>query len=423
MYVGKFSTRTKCRKKTWNEHAKKKFQACFQDSQAQASPALPKYFEFLKVDQSRFYDFLPIGFAVLDETGIVKSANVFAAEMLGVEKNFLINTDFINFVYKEDQKIFRFDGNCLSELTHPSFDIRLKKKQGLFWARVNVLINENSWLNKRQISLIFSDINDLKQVGQEKIRLKRQLQQAQKLATIGVVSSGIVHDFNSILLPIIGSLEILIDATSRNRELQEALKNVLTSAKRAESLAQQTLSFSHTADHRVSLVKIQPIIWEVLQLISSTMPANIKIIHTIDKKCGPIMADSTQIYQVVMKLIANACHAMEDCNGILDIKLKEIEVTREVQDGLNLIPGTYACLSFAHTGDGIDVSTTNKIFDPYFTIKEKGTGLGLSDILNIVKNYGGDINFSSDPGKGNLYQVYIPRGYVFFDTSQIKYNK
>ena len=412
----------KIEKQPWIEQAKTIFNQGVQGSQANSIPVLSDYLEVLKNYQSQFYDFLSIGYVTLDEKGIVKGVNPAAAKMLG-GKSLLINTDFKNLIHKEDQKKFRLDKNYLSDLPHPFFDVRLKKRQSLFWSRVYVSINEYSLVHGRQIRLILCDITDLKHAEQEKIKLKRQLQQVQKMGTIGVLSSGIVHDFNSILHPIIGSLEILIDATARDRELKEALKNVLTSAKRADNLAKQILKFSRQADLGVSSVKIGPIIREVLQLIGSTLSTNIKIISTIDKGCGPVRADSTHIYQIVMKLITNAFHSMEHDDGILEVKLEEIEITRDVPDGIILNPGTYACLSVANTGEGMDISPTSMISKPCFTFKEKKTRPILSDIFNIVKKYDGDISFSNEPGKGSLFQVYIPRGYVFFDTTQVTYDK
>jgi len=420
--VENFQQDKKMKKGSWKGFAKTQFQACVKDSRIQAVPDASKYFQLLKFDQSRFYDFLPIGYITLDEEGVIKSTNLFTDKMLGVKKGFLINTHFIDHIYLEDRKIFKLDGNCPSEMTHPSFDIRLKTKQGLSWTRVNVLINKSSRFYNRQIRLILCDINDLKQVEYEIIRLNRQLNQAKKLGTLGVLSSGIVHDFNSILSPIKGNLRVLMNATTRDRELHKALKNVLTSTKRVGKLAKQILEFTQQVDPRVSSIKIQPIIWEVLQLIGSTLPVNIKIIHTIDKECGPVMSDSTHIYQVVMKLITHALQAMEFGDGILDVKLKEIEIKGEATDGTHLIPGTYARLSVAYNAEVIDATTTCEIFDPHFKLKENGAVTGFSDIIRIVKNYGGDISFTRGTEKGCLFKVYIPRGYVFFDTTQVKYD-
>jgi PAS domain S-box-containing protein len=369
------------------------------------------------------FDFLPIGYVVLDEKGVITTANQTAAEMLGTEKDLLINSNFIGFVYEEDQKSFRLDENSLLGQAHNSFDARLKKMQDLFWVRVNVSIDKNSHCSNRQIRLTFCDITDLKQEEQEKVELRNQLQQTQKMEAIGVLASGIAHDFNNILHPIISRLELLIEDATSDGKLRETLTNILTGANRAGNLVKQILSFSHQADIEVKPIKIQSILGEVLRLSRSTLPANIKIIRTIDSECGPVMADPTHIYQIAMNLITNAFHAMGHDDGILDVTLKEIKITGDAPNGLSLNPGIYACLSVADTGKGISRSITNRIFEPYFTTKENGTGLGLCVIANIVKNYGGDICFSSEPGRGSLFRAYIPRGYVPFDTIQVNNNK
>ena len=375
-----------------------------------------KEFYFFRNNSFVFYDFLPIGYITLDEKGIVKSANLAAAEMLGVEKSLLISMNFIHFIHPEDQRIFRVDGHQISDIRHQNFDIRLKKRQDLIWVRVKACVDKNFQFHSRQIRLILCDITDLKQGEQERTK---QLQQAQKMEAIGMLSSGIVHDFNNILHPIIGSLEMLVEDTAGDKKLQETLKDVLAGTNRASNLVRQILSFSHQAGLEIGPVKIQPIIREVLKLSRSTLPVNIKIIRTIDNECGPVMADPTHIYQIAMNLITNAFHAMGNDDGFLDVTLKEIEVAGDVPEGVVLNPGTYACLSVADTGKGIDASIADRIFDPCFTTKEKGTGLGLSIISNIVKNYGGDICFFSKPGKGTLFRVYIPNGYVSFDTSEL----
>ncbi|WP_300465540.1 response regulator, partial [Desulfobacula sp.] len=138
-----------------------------------------------------------------------------------------------------------------------------------------------------------------------------------------------------------------------------------------------------------------------------------------DNECGPVMVDPNHIYQITMNLITNAFHAMGHDGGMLDVTLKEIAVTADSPCGLSLNPGSYACLSVADTGEGIDASIINKIFEPYFTTKENGTGtgIGLSVIAGIVKNYGGDIGFSSEPGKGSLFKVYIPSNSRPLDTT------
>ena len=270
---------------------------------------------------------------------------------------------------------------------------------------------------------MLNDISELKQIKHENILLKQQLQQAQKMEAIGVLSSGIAHDFNNILHPIIGSLELLIADTTSEKKFQKSLKNILKGANRASRLVKQILSSSYQGDSEVSSVKMQHLVREVLKLRRPSLPATIKIIQTIDNDCGPVMADPTNIYQIVMNLITNAASAMEHDGGILYVTLKEVLVTKDTKGGLNLNPGAYVCLSVSDTGPGIDASIINKIFDPYFTTKKTGTGLGLSVVSDIVKKYGGEICFTSKIGKGSLFQVFIPRCDVAFDTLPLRKDK
>ncbi|SDU34958.1 two-component system sensor histidine kinase NtrB [Desulfobacula phenolica] len=369
---------------------------------------MPDYFDFLRDGQSMFYDSLPLAYVALNEKGVVKIANQAAVKMLSVEKRHLINTNFIDYIYKEDKKKIKIDKESLFGTVFKPFDIRLKKKQSLVWVRVNFMMDEEFCSCGSPLGLMITDINDLKHVELEKSKLQHQLLQAQKMEVIGNLSSGIVHDFNNILHPIIGNLELLIDDTANDRKRLETLENVLNGAKRACSLVKQILSFTHTSSLEASPVKIQPIIREILKLSRSSMSTGIKVIQSIDNECGKILADPIHVYQIVMNLITNACHAMGKDGGILDVTLKEIEVARNFSGKLILNPGIYACLSVADTGYGIDSAIKDKIFDPCFTTKKNGTGLGLSVISSIVKKYGGGIDFSSEPGKGSLFKVYIP---------------
>ncbi len=252
----------------------------------------------------------------------------------------------------------------------------------------------------------------LTHLEQENEELRHQLQQTQKMEAIGELSTGIVHDFNNILHPIIGNLERLIEKAAPDITLQRPLKNILKGANRASILVKQILSFSHRAELEITPVKIQPIIREVIKLSRSTLPANIKITRAIDDDCGPVMVDATHIYQIAMNLITNAAHAMRHEDGILDIALKEIQIMENGPQDVSLKPGAYICLCIADTGEGIDDSIINRVFEPYFTTKKTGTGLGLSVISRIVKSYGGDIYFTSASGRGSFFQVYIPRCYL-----------
>jgi len=257
--------------------------------------------------------------------------------------------------------------------------------------------------NKYQL-VIYEDIT-------EKNRLEVQLQQSQKMESIGTLAGGIAHDFNNILSPVIGYTELLLVDTPEKSPIRISLNEVLKGALRARNLVKQILTFSRQTDQEIRPMKVQHILKEVLKLSRSTLPSTIEIKQNIHKKCGMIMADPTQIHQIVMNLITNAFHAMEDSGGTLTVDLKEIDLTRGNIPEPNLTPGPYVCLTIADTGTGMDDETQARLFEPYFTTKErdKGTGLGLAVVHGIVNTYSGAIVVESKHGKGTEFQIYIPR--------------
>ncbi|MDY7038920.1 MAG: ATP-binding protein, partial [Thermodesulfobacteriota bacterium] len=155
---------------------------------------------------------------------------------------------------------------------------------------------------------------------------------------------------------------------------------------------------------------VQIVVKEALRLVRSSLPTTIEIHENIGKDCGPIMADSTRIHQIVMNLCTNAYHAMEETGGVLEVKLSEVELPPDELMNPAMKPGRYLCLKVSDTGHGMDQTIMERMFDPYFTTKEqgKGTGLGLSVVHGIVKTYNGDISVFSEPGKGTVFNVYLP---------------
>jgi CheY-like chemotaxis protein/anti-sigma regulatory factor (Ser/Thr protein kinase) len=156
---------------------------------------------------------------------------------------------------------------------------------------------------------------------------------------------------------------------------------------------------------------VQNIITEALKLLRASIPASIEIIHKIQDDCGPVMGDATQIHQVIMNLCTNAYQAMQDTGGKLEVILTEVDIGyEETIDKIGMQPGKHLRLLVKDEGCGMDAAVMDRIFEPYYTTKEqgKGTGLGLSVIHGIVKNHRGDINVKSTPGKGTIFQVYLP---------------
>lgn len=241
-------------------------------------------------------------------------------------------------------------------------------------------------------------------------KMEDQIQQSQKMESIGNLAGGIAHDFNNLLFPIIGMSEMLLEDLPEDSLEYENANEIFHAGKRAGDLVKQILAFSRQSEHKMTPVRVQNVLKEVLKLCRSTIPSNIEIHEDIQQNCGLVMADSTQIHQISMNLITNAFHAVEEKNGTIDVKLKEITLKRNELPNSKLQPGQFIRLSISDNGIGMSQNTIFKIFEPYFTTKKqgKGTGLGLSVVYGIVKEHDGDIKVYSEMGKGTTFNIYLP---------------
>ncbi len=250
---------------------------------------------------------------------------------------------------------------------------------------------------------VFRDTTDFKQ-------LQDRLQQAQKMESIGNVAGGIAHDFNNILFPILGLSELLLEDLPPGSVEYQNVQQILKSGQRGRALIKQILAFSRLSEHQMMPVRVQQVVREVLTLCRSTIPANIEISQFVQGNCGFVLGDGTQLHQIIMNLITNAYHAVEQKGGGISVRLEEQILTSSNLKTLSLKPGKYVVLSVSDTGHGIAPAVMEKIYDPYFTTKkkEKGTGLGLAVVFGIVKAHGGDIEVQSELEKGTTFTVYLP---------------
>ena len=244
----------------------------------------------------------------------------------------------------------------------------------------------------------------------ERKLLDERIQQAQKMESMGNLAGGIAHDFNNLLFPIIGMAELLLEDLPPHSLEYDNAHEILKAGRRGSKLVKQILAFSRQNEHDFTPVRVQSIIEEVLKLSRASIPTNIKIRQNLQPDCRLVLADSTQLHQIAMNLITNAYHAVEDTGGEIDVHVREVSLTSNESIGLSLKPGKYVMLSVEDNGVGIVKENFKKIFDPYFTTKKKGkgTGLGLSVVFGIVKEHKGDVKVSSEPGKGTIFQIYLP---------------
>jgi PAS domain S-box-containing protein len=254
------------------------------------------------------------------------------------------------------------------------------------------------------------NITERKRAEQEKKRLEQQLLQAQKMEAIGNLAGGVAHDFNNILGVIMGFTQLTIDDTPENSTIRHDLEKVMAAADRAKEVIKQILTFSRKNEMERRPVDIGHILEEALSLLRASLPATIEIRHRIPGESIPVLANSTQIHQVIMNISTNAAFAMREKGGILGITLKEVTIAPGDITGKVLNPGTYQQLSISDTGRGMPPDVQKRIFEPYFTTKNsgEGTGMGLAVVHGIVKSHGGYITVYSEPGKGTTFHVFFP---------------
>ncbi|MDY7039027.1 MAG: response regulator, partial [Thermodesulfobacteriota bacterium] len=283
-----------------------------------------------------------------------------------------------------------------------------KKRNGsLFEVETTISPSKDSSGNVTHLVVVQRDVS-------HEVELERQLRQAQKMEAIGTLAGGIAHDFNNILGAIIGYTEMVkMFDIEKDSPVHNRLQQILLAADRAKKLVEQILTFSRQTEAEQRPVLFSPIVKEALKFLRASLPSTINIHQEIKTENDMILADPTQIHQVLMNLCTNAAHAMSTTGGVLEVGLMNVDLDDRIiaERFVGLNPGPYISLSVKDTGHGMESEVMDRIFDPYFTTKEagRGTGMGLSVVHGIVKSHNGAIIVNSEPGKGSHFEVFFPR--------------
>lgn len=371
--------------------------------------------EQLKKNEAKYRELVQnAGSAILRITsdGTITFFNEFSQTLFGYSSDEMLGRNIFTTIMPEHTETGEIKKQILNPHVHPVIEIQNIRKDGtrlwVSWSSSGIG-DESGTIS--EILCVGIDITKRKQAEAEKNELQSQLRHSLKIEAMGTLAGGIAHDFNNILSIIIGNAELAMDDLPEWNSAGNNLNEIITASLRARDIVQQLLSFTRKMDQKKKAIEINAIIEESIRLLRSSLPSSIDIRADIPRRPAIIMADSSQIHQVIINLCTNAAHAMQDSGGIMNVELSEIQINSETAPGYpDLKPGRYAQLIVRDTGHGIRPEIIERVFDPYFTTKEvgKGSGMGLSVVHGIVKDHDGGIRIISEPGKGTTIEVVFP---------------
>ncbi len=260
-------------------------------------------------------------------------------------------------------------------------------------------------------ALVFvDDVTDRENAKEVQQKLREQLIQAQKMESIGRLAGGVAHDFNNILSVIIGYSDLIMHKLPKNSEEWEELQIINESGKKAAGLTRQLLAFSRKQVLEMKVANLNAIVQDMSKLLSRMIGEDVALVFNISNRTRNVLADPSQIEQILMNLAVNSRDAMQE-GGTFTIGVSDVELDEEfVQAHQGAMPGSFVKLSTTDTGMGVLPEEQERIFEPFYTTKEigKGTGLGLATVYGIVKQHNGFIYISSQINKGTTFDIYLP---------------
>ena len=268
---------------------------------------------------------------------------------------------------------------------------------------------------------ITRDITGRKRAEAERAQLEAQLRESQKMEALGTLAGGVAHDFNNIVATIMGNVELACQDVEPGHAAQTSLEEIRKASRRAKNLVQQILAFGRRQVLERDVISLVPVVEESMRLLRSTLPAGVRLSVNCAPDAPAVLADATQVQQVLLNLCANAWQAMQGQQrpAAIEVGLQSHLAVdapyqgpeRRTQGGrVALRPGRYACVTVRDTGPGMDPATRSRIFEPFFTTKPvgEGTGLGLAVVHGIIQDHGASIAVQSAPGEGASFRVYFP---------------
>ncbi len=336
------------------------------------------------------------------QEGFIKFPNRRSIDISGYSEEELTRTPFHNFIYQDDKDIvLNIHRKRLSGLEVPAtYSFRVLKRNGeIVWVEISAVLI--TWEGKP------ATLNFLRDITHQR-RLEEQLLHAQKMEAIGTLAGGIAHNFNNLLMGILGYTSLMLLKTDENHPFYKKLKIIEKLVESGSELTRQLLGFAREGKYDSRTIDINDLIIETSEMFISTKK-EITLQRNLQKDLYLVEADRGQIEQVLINIYLNAWQAMPS-GGKLYIETQNIFLDENESVTYDLNPGKYVKINITDTGTGMDEDTVRRIFEPFFTTKGpgEGTGLGLASAYGIIKNHGGTIKVYSEKGHGTTFTIYLP---------------
>jgi len=344
----------------------------------------------------------------VSQHGLTKFVNDYVLNISGYTRDELAGSAFAEFVHPDDRGVVfdRHVRRIRGEEVETQYVFRALSKSG-----ENIVVETTSVLIEWEGEP--ASLNFLRDVTKQR-KAKAERHRSRRLEAIGTLAGGIAHDFNNILGQIIGFTDLARFSADPATRTTEHLERVMQASIRARDLVQRILSFARETEQVRRPISLDALVKSTDVLLRASFPSTVKIVHDTADRETTVLADPTQLEQVLVNLCTNACQAMEAHGGTLTVTVQPCTLEAgdvNVSTAGDLPPGDYVLLRVADTGQGMDEHTRERIFDPYFTTKRpgQGTGLGLAVAASIVEKHSGAIQVASGPGEGATFDVYLPR--------------
>ena len=361
----------------------------------------------------------PIGYLVLDQVGLIHEVNDTFCRMVGRDRNQLVGAPFAECMSADNRSVFlaRYraffknpEGKHLEALFPRGQDSGFHAH--LEGATLSHSLGRPPVNNIPLLLLAVTDITERKSAENKRLQLERQMQETQKLESLGVLAGGIAHDFNNLLAVILGNASLALDELLPNSSARDSLEAIEHTALRAAELCRQMLAYSGKGRFVIESIQIGALIREMVSLLKASISKKAILHLNLEESLPSLRGDPSQIRQIIMNLVINASEALGEHAGMITLSTGLLNEPLDHLAGIHLdeqlAENPYVWLEITDTGCGMDPETQRRIFEPFFTTKFTGRGLGLSAVLGIVRGHRGMLKVSSELGNGTTFKVLFP---------------